>query len=171
MILPAGQLVCLCCSTAKHYSAFPFQSYQHCAVWHSITKLKSWQGLFGNTIKCHVNWAKLRFMYNKPSSDIIFAERLGYIFFVIGICNAPHCPVRGSSTRIQTVEVVVMAAMVPIGMDFWASRRSPERLEPAMIPGKVRCQTTIFKVREIRDVADATDSDLSYNPVCLSTQI
>lgn len=64
-----------------------------------------------------------------------------------------------------------MAAMVPIGMDFWASRRSPERLEPAMIPGKVRCQTTIFKVREIRDVADATDSDLSYNPVCLSTQI
>lgn len=40
----------------------------------------------------------------------------------------------GSSERIQTVEVVVMAAMVPMGMDFWASRRSPERLEPAMIP-------------------------------------
>lgn len=36
--------------------------------------------------------------------------------------------------RIHTVEVVVMAAMVPIGMDFWASRRSPERFEPAMIP-------------------------------------
>lgn len=32
------------------------------------------------------------------------------------------------------MEVVVMAAMVPIGIDFWASRRSPERLEPAMIP-------------------------------------
>lgn len=27
-----------------------------------------------------------------------------------------------------------MAAMVPMGIDFWASRRSPERLEPAMIP-------------------------------------
>lgn len=32
------------------------------------------------------------------------------------------------------MEVVVMAAMVPIGIDFWASRRSPERLDPAMIP-------------------------------------
>lgn len=32
------------------------------------------------------------------------------------------------------MDVVVMAAMVPIGMDFWASLRSPERLEPAMIP-------------------------------------
>lgn len=27
-----------------------------------------------------------------------------------------------------------MARMVPVGIDFWASRRSPERLEPAMIP-------------------------------------
>lgn len=27
-----------------------------------------------------------------------------------------------------------MARMVPVGMDFWASRRSPERLEPAMMP-------------------------------------
>lgn len=27
-----------------------------------------------------------------------------------------------------------MAAMVPMGIDFWASRRSPERLDPAMIP-------------------------------------
>lgn len=37
-------------------------------------------------------------------------------------------------TRIHTVDVVVMAAIVPIGIDFWASRRSPDRLEPAMIP-------------------------------------
>lgn len=36
--------------------------------------------------------------------------------------------------RIQTAEVVAMAKMVPVGIDFWASRRSPERLEPAMIP-------------------------------------
>lgn len=36
--------------------------------------------------------------------------------------------------RIQMMEVVVMASMVPMGMDFWASRRSPERFDPAMIP-------------------------------------
>lgn len=46
-------------------------------------------------------------------------------------------PAGGSGERIQTVEVVVMAAMVPMGIDFWASRRSPERLEPAMIPEQV----------------------------------
>lgn len=32
------------------------------------------------------------------------------------------------------VEVVEMAARVPIGMDFWASFRSPDLLEPAMMP-------------------------------------
>lgn len=32
------------------------------------------------------------------------------------------------------MDVVVIAAIVPIGIDFWASRRSPDRLEPAMIP-------------------------------------
>lgn len=31
-----------------------------------------------------------------------------------------------------------MARMVPTGMDFWASRRSPERLEPAMMPVKTQ---------------------------------
>ena len=35
---------------------------------------------------------------------------------------------------IQTSDVVVMARMVPTGMDFWASRRSPDRLDPAMMP-------------------------------------
>ena len=30
-----------------------------------------------------------------------------------------------------------MAAMVPMGIDFWASHRSPERLEPAMIPEQI----------------------------------
>lgn len=38
--------------------------------------------------------------------------------------------------RIQTSEVVTMARMVPTGIDFWASRRSPERFEPAMMPQK-----------------------------------
>lgn len=32
------------------------------------------------------------------------------------------------------MEVVMIARMVPTGMDFWASRRSPDRFEPAMIP-------------------------------------
>lgn len=36
--------------------------------------------------------------------------------------------------RIQTMEVVRIARMVPIGMERWASFKSPERLEPAMIP-------------------------------------
>lgn len=39
-----------------------------------------------------------------------------------------------SGERIQIKEVVAIARMVPIGMDFWASLRSPERFEPAMIP-------------------------------------
>lgn len=32
------------------------------------------------------------------------------------------------------MEVVMIARMVPTGMDFWASRRSPDRFEPAIIP-------------------------------------
>lgn len=36
------------------------------------------------------------------------------------------------------MEVVAMARMVPTGMDFWASRKSPERFEPAMMPGGER---------------------------------
>lgn len=31
-------------------------------------------------------------------------------------------------------EVVRIAIMVPIGMDLWASLRSPDLLEPAIIP-------------------------------------
>lgn len=52
-------------------------------------------------------------------------------------CSGCYSPAGGSRRRIQTVEVVVMAAMVPMGIDFWASRRSPERLEPAMIPEEI----------------------------------
>lgn len=40
------------------------------------------------------------------------------------------------------MEVVVMAKMVPTGMDFWASRRSPDLLEPAMMPATPR-ETTV----------------------------
>ena len=38
--------------------------------------------------------------------------------------------------RIQMKDVVTMARMVPVGIDFWASLRSPERLDPAMIPAE-----------------------------------
>lgn len=40
-----------------------------------------------------------------------------------------------SISRIQMMEVVMIAMIVPTGMDFWASRRSPDRFEPAIIPG------------------------------------
>lgn len=33
-----------------------------------------------------------------------------------------------------TVDVVKIAHIVPIGIDFWASAKSPERFEPAIIP-------------------------------------
>lgn len=36
--------------------------------------------------------------------------------------------------RIQTKEVVRMARIVPMGIDFWASFRSPDLFDPAMIP-------------------------------------
>lgn len=36
--------------------------------------------------------------------------------------------------RIQTSDVVTMARIVPTGMDFCASLRSPDLFEPAMIP-------------------------------------
>ena len=39
-------------------------------------------------------------------------------------------------SRIQTNEVVAMAQIVPVGIDFCASARSPERFEPAMIPAQ-----------------------------------
>lgn len=38
-------------------------------------------------------------------------------------------------------EVVRIANMVPIGMDLWASLRSPDLLEPAMIPEIKHTQT------------------------------
>lgn len=44
-------------------------------------------------------------------------------------------------SRIQMKEVVRMARMVPMGMDLCASRRSPDLLEPAMIPGRTKANT------------------------------
>lgn len=45
--------------------------------------------------------------------------------------------------RIQTRVVVVIAKMVPMGMDFWASRRSPDLLEPAMMPSKHKVNSMV----------------------------
>ena len=41
-----------------------------------------------------------------------------------------------SMQRIQTKDVVEIAAIVPFGIDCCASIKSPERLEPAIIPFK-----------------------------------
>lgn len=39
-----------------------------------------------------------------------------------------------STLERYTVEVAAMAKMVPIGIDFWGSAKSPDLFEPAMIP-------------------------------------
>lgn len=46
---------------------------------------------------------------------------------------APHTL---TPLRIQMKDVVTMARMVPVGIDFWASLRSPDRFEPAMMPAE-----------------------------------
>jgi len=38
------------------------------------------------------------------------------------------------NARIQTADVVATAHIVPIGMDFEASAKSPDLLDPAIIP-------------------------------------
>lgn len=53
-----------------------------------------------------------------------------------GKCLLPPSLPAQAWERIHTREVVTMARMVPTGIDFWASRRSPERFEPAMMPSK-----------------------------------
>lgn len=45
------------------------------------------------------------------------------------------------------MEVVRMARMVPMGMERWASFRSPERLEPAMIPEEDYHKTALILSR------------------------
>jgi hypothetical protein len=43
-------------------------------------------------------------------------------------------PANSNTADRYTVEVVRMAQMVPTGIDFCASAKSPDLLEPAMIP-------------------------------------
>lgn len=50
-------------------------------------------------------------------------------------------------------DVVTMARMVPVGMDFWASLRSPERLDPAMIPAE---QTGVTVTENLENAAHRT---------------
>lgn len=44
--------------------------------------------------------------------------------------------------RIQIKEVVEIAKIVPVGIDFWASLRSPDLFEPAIIPGEKKKKVT-----------------------------
>lgn len=47
-----------------------------------------------------------------------------------------------------TVLVVRMAAIVPIGILFWASAKSPERFEPAIIPANRKDLNNILQIEE-----------------------
>lgn len=42
-------------------------------------------------------------------------------------------------------DVVTMAMMVPVGIDFWASLRSPDRFEPAMMPAETDRQAELSR--------------------------
>lgn len=43
-------------------------------------------------------------------------------------------PANNNTADKYTVDVVRMAHIVPIGIDFWASAKSPDLLDPAIIP-------------------------------------
>lgn len=47
-----------------------------------------------------------------------------------------QCNQNTNFKKIQTRDVVTIARIVPTGMDFWASLRSPDLFEPAIIPWK-----------------------------------
>ncbi len=47
-------------------------------------------------------------------------------------------PAKSSTLDKYTLDVVIMAMMVPMGIDFWGSAKSPDRLEPAIMPEKSR---------------------------------
>lgn len=51
---------------------------------------------------------------------------MGTLVYIIPSINCTY--------RIQMKEVVRIANMVPNGMDLWASLRSPDLLDPAIIP-------------------------------------
>lgn len=55
-------------------------------------------------------------------------------------------------------EVVRMAMMVPMGMDLWASRRSPDLLEPAIIPERENQRTPSSAQSSAQTQADRSSS-------------
>ena len=68
-----------------------------------------------------------------------------------------------SNTKIQTNEVVATAAIVPVGIAFDASAKSPDRFEPAMIPNQkhttwadqqplMNVNEAIYKIHSLRCV-------------------
>lgn len=52
-----------------------------------------------------------------------------------------------TAQRIQIKEVVEIAKIVPVGIDFWASLRSPDLFEPAIIP-KEKINLYVIKTNE-----------------------
>ena len=59
--------------------------------------------------------------------QIFIRSILNYFTTSTEACYSKH-------KRIQTVDVVNMAAIVPLGMERCASFKSPDLLEPAIIP-------------------------------------
>ena len=55
-------------------------------------------------------------------------------------------------------EVVRIAIMVPIGIDLWASLRSPDLLEPAIIPeiNSSKRNSSIVTVRRVQIMGDTS---------------
>ena len=66
--------------------------------------------------------------------------------------------------RIQMNVVVAMARMVPMGMDFWASRRSPDRLEPAMMPEDR--SDNVHNISVLSDLVKAAQAHATVSHVC-----
>lgn len=50
--------------------------------------------------------------------------------------------------RIQTKEVVAIAAIVPVGIDFDASAKSPDRLDPAIMPTNMINFSIIHNIKQ-----------------------
>lgn len=83
-------------------------------------------------------WPNLEQNYNvnfRINSDISKAIRIGEGFNYLSLrSRLSTVPANSKTHERYTVDVVRIAQIVPIGMDFCASARSPDRFEPAIIP-------------------------------------
>jgi hypothetical protein len=77
------------------------------------------------------------FLFNFPAwkGAIVFSLAVFFFFTYLSRSSSGSTDAAKSKTEDKyTVEVVIIAAIVPTGIDFWGSAKSPERLEPAMMP-------------------------------------